>query len=304
MIGEFMLLALLAAAASLLAQTAGPLEPRRQPASGRATFRSDADLVLIPVDAADRRGRFVDGLKAADFRVADDGAPVPVQSCSVAAGPLSAVVVLDESYSMRDMQTASRAALDRFLQSTGPGDTVSVITVRDRVQVAVDATNDADEVIRRLGISRADGETALLDGVYLGLHMLMKGKGPRRLLLVLSDGGDNASRYGPRDIESAALEADARIFAIATGTPMPLGEEYAGRDVLSRLARETGGRFFAAKNPTDMAAAVDRIDAGRYYLLGFAPRGDRDGRPRRVEVKLVGSRAGVKLSWRRHYRRE
>jgi Ca-activated chloride channel homolog len=284
------------------------LGQRRRPpvdaaASSNRGFRVTTNMVLIPVGVRDRQGRAVDNLNAEDFDVFDNGVRQKLVQCSVERGPRETVIVFDQSESMRPELAAVNQAVRAFVAEAGPGDKISVIAVKDSADVKVAPTKDSDQVLRELGPVMAEGRTALFDGVYLGLDRLLKARAPQSALLILSDGGDNSSRYEAQDLRGLALEAGAAVHSIVTAPGFPLTQESLGQVTMKRLAEETGGWHWEVKRRSDIAQLVRRLHSDPHYVLGYSPVGvPLDGRSHRVEVKRKGGRTGgLRLTWRRAY---
>ena len=200
------LLALLLPLAAALGQRGGTETarlPRKQTAGAGSSrgFRVTTSFVLVPVGVRDRKGRAVEGLTAEDFDVLDNGVRQKLVQCVLERGPRDTVIVFDQSESMRPELKAVYQAVRAFVAEAGPGDKISVITVKDSAGLNGAPSDDSDQVLRDLGPVIAEGKTALFDGVYLGLDRLLKARAPQSALLILSDGGDNASRYHARELQ-------------------------------------------------------------------------------------------------------
>jgi Ca-activated chloride channel homolog len=171
-------------------------------------------------------------------------------------------------------------------------------------------TVNLEEIQNRLTFTQSHGRTALLDAVYLGLHEMKKARNPRKALLVISDGGDNNSRYSENEIKNLVKEADVQVYAIGIYEPMGArgrtSEEAAGPALLSEIATQTGGRQYQVDNLNELpdVAAKIGVELRNQYLLGYAPSNqEHDGKYRRVEVKLVQPRGlpPLRAYWRLGY---
>jgi len=154
-------------------------------------------------------------------------------------------------------------------------------------------TRETEELQNRLAFTQAKGRTALLDAIYLGLTELKKGTNPRKALVIISDGGDNSSRYTQTEVRNLLREADAQMYAIgifeSLGARGRSAEELAGPDMLSHLAEMTGGRHFPVENLNDLPdiAAKIAIALRNQYVISYVSRNPaRDGKYRRVKVEL------------------
>ena len=158
-------------------------------------------------------------------------------------------------------------------------------------------TRETEEIQNRLAFSQAKGRTALLDALYMAMDQMKKARNPRKAILVLSDGGDNSSRYTQSEIKNLVREADVQVYAIGIFEPMSnrgrSAEELGGPGLLSEMAEQTGGRHFPVENINELPdiAAKIGIELRNQYVLGYTPTNQtKDGKYRRVKVKLVQPR--------------
>jgi VWFA-related protein len=168
------------------------------------------------------------------------------------------------------------------------------VQFNDRPEMAVSFTPDTEEIQNRLTFTQAKGRTALLDGVYMAMNHMKKARNPRKAILIISDGGDNSSRYTESEVRNAVREADVQIYAIGIFEPMAsrsrTPEELSGPALLGEVTEQTGGRHFAVDNLAELpdVAAKIGIELRNQYVLGYSPKNTtRDGKYRRVQVKLV-----------------
>src|SRR5215472_10066380 len=184
------------------------IEPRAKP-SGKAeaplpksNIRVDTQLVLIPVTVTDPLNRFVTGLDRENFRVFEDKSEQKVTHFASEDAPLSVGLVFDTSGSMGSKLDKSRQAVAQFFKTANPEDEFFLIEFNDRPEMVVDFTTHLEEIQNRLTFTQSKGRTALLDAVYLALHNMKKAKNARKALLIISDGGDNSSRYAESEIKN------------------------------------------------------------------------------------------------------
>ncbi len=276
----------------------------QQDEAPRDRLRVDSTLVLVPVEVSDGIGRPVSGLEKQNFRVFDDDAEQKIVTFAMEDDPISVCLVFDISGSMAGDLPGMRHAAAHFFKTSNPGDEFCLVELASTAQVAVPLTQDAAKVDYQLMFSKGGGSTALLDGVYLGLNEIRKSRNLRRALVIISDGGDNHSRYTPQEVRSAVQESDVLIYAIGTfGNGM--GSNYSDQYVLRMLTDQTGGRMFRAVGMSlgDFADKIV-IDLRNRYLLGYTPsNAARDGRHHRITVKLTAPRGLPKLQahWRMGY---
>jgi Ca-activated chloride channel family protein len=283
----------------------GVLAAQAEAASG-SDIRVDSLLVLIPVSVTDPRNRPVTGLASGEFRVFEGKAEQKVVGLSSEDAPLSVGIVFDASGSMEDKLPKAREAVQQFLKNANPEDEFFLVKFSSTAEVAVPFTNNAGDISARLLFAGSRGKTALLDAVYLGLHYMKNARNARRALLVISDGGDNDSRYSEREMRTMLREAGVAVYAIgiyAAGAKTLPEEERAGPKLLTDLAEESGGRQYAVHRASELpeAAAEIGLELRNQYVLAYSPEGaPADGKYRRVQVKLVEPR-DLHLSWRPGY---
>src|SRR5581483_9957979 len=219
-------------------------------------LRVNKTLVLINVTVTDPLNRFVTGLEKEHFRLYEDKVEQEITQFSSEDAPISIGLVFDTSGSMGPKLQKSRQAAAEFFKTANPADEFFLVQFNDRPDLAVPFTTDTDKLQSALTFTQSRGRTALLDSVYLAMHEMKKARNPRKALLIISDGGDNSSRYTETEIKSAVREADVQIFAIgifeglATRGRTP--EEAAGPGLLNELADQTGGREYAVENVAEL----------------------------------------------------
>jgi len=256
-------------------------------------IRVDKTLVLIKVTVTDPLNRFVTGLEKEHFRLFEDKVEQTITQFSSEDAPISIGLVFDTSGSMGPKLQKSRQAAAEFFKTANPQDEFFLIQFNDRPEMVVPFTTDTDKIQSTLTFTQSRGRTALLDSVYLAMHEMKKAKNPRKAVLIISDGGDNSSRYTETEIKNAVREADVQIFAIgifeSAGNRGRTPEEASGPGLLNELAEQTGGRQYAVENVAELPdiAAKIGIELRNEYILGYTPKnGERDGKYRHVQVKL------------------
>jgi Ca-activated chloride channel homolog len=273
-------------------------------------IRVNTTLVLIPVTVTDSLNRFVLGLDKQDFRVFEDGAEQKVKQFAGEDAPLSVGLLVDTSGSMGSKIDTSRQAVAQFLKTMNAQDEAFLIEFSDRAELAMGFTGHTDEIENKLTSVESQGLTALLDAVYMGLREMKKAKNPRKALLIISDGGDNNSRYTSAEIKNLVREADVQIYSMGVFEPFPYlrlsGAELSGPRLLSQISEQTGGRAFAAANDSALPGVATRIGIelrNQYVLAYSAANQNRDGKYRKVEVKLnqPPGLSSLKPRWRLGY---
>jgi Ca-activated chloride channel family protein len=274
------------------------------------TLRADTTLVLIPVTVTDKLNRFVVGLGKDNFRLLEDNKEQKVTHFSGEDAPLSIGIVVDTSGSMDAKLNRSRQAAREFLKAMNEQDEGFLVEFNDEVQMIHGFTNHFDEIDDNLDKLQSRGLTALFDALHAALREMKKAKNPRKALLLISDGGDNHSRYTAADISDVVREADVQIYAIGVFEPdFRIGrtkEEKSGPELLAELAEETGGRTYPARSLTDLPALAAKvgIELRNQYILGYSPANqERDGKYRKVQLKLVEPPGlpALKAAWRTGY---
>ncbi len=268
-------------------------ELQRRPAN----IRVDTTLVQINVTVTDPLNRFVTGLEKEHFRLFEDKVEQSVLQFSSEDAPLSIGLVFDTSGSMGPKLQKSRQAAAEFFKTANPEDEFFLIEFNDRPQLIAGFTPDTEEIQNKLTFAQSKGKTALLDGVYMAMNHMKKARNPRKAVLIISDGGDNNSRYTESEIKNAVREADVQIFGIGiyenAGSRGRTPEELSGPGLLQEVAELTGGRAYSVENLnelTDIAAKIG-IELRNQYVLYYTPKNaTRDGKYRHVNVKLVQPR--------------
>lgn len=275
-----------------------------------ANIRVDTELVLIPVTVTDPLNRFVTGLEKQHFRLYEDKVEQTITHFASEDAPLSVGFVFDVSGSMGAKLRKSREAVAQFLKTANPEDEFFLVQFSDRPELVVPFTHESEEIQNRLAFTQSKGRTALLDAIYLALHEMKKARNPRKALLIVSDGGDNSSRYTESEIKNLVREADVQIYAIGIFEPIATrgrtAEELAGPSLLSEIAEHTGGRHFPVENVNELPdiAAKIGIELRNQYILGYSPTNrQKDGKYRRVQVKLVQPKGlpPLRAFWRLGY---
>lgn len=278
-----------------VAQSTGPLiykPPPESKTSHVAEIRKDVNLVLVNATVTDPYGRLVTGLDQENFRVFEDGKEQEIMRFAEEDVPISIGMIFDVSGSMSDKIAKSRMAAVQFFKTANPADEFFLVDFADRAELATMFTSSIEELQNRLLFSAPKGMTALLDAVYLGMSEMKGARNARKALLIISDGGDNHSRYDYSDVKRFLRETDVQIYAIGIIDPDACDrtpEECAGPGFLQGLASMTGGRSFTVRNLDDLGDIATKIsmELRNQYVLGYRPRNTtRDGKWRKIKVKI------------------
>jgi len=268
-----------------LLSSAGDLSAHIRP------LKVDVDLVLVPVTITDPMNRLVTGLEKENFQLFEGSSAQEIRSFSSEDAPVSLGVIFDSSGSMSSKMDRAKEAVVEFFKTANPQDEFFMITFSDEPEEVTDFTNSVDEIQNKLVFAVPRRRTALLDAIYMGLSKMRQAKYPKKALLIISDGGDNHSRYTENEIKAMVKEADVMIYAIgiydryASAT-----EERLGPQLLSEITELTGGRAFTIDNPNDLGDVATKIgvELRNQYVLGYRPnKVVRDGKWRKIKVKLL-----------------
>ncbi len=270
-----------------------PKEPDIDPALKTHTkpLKVDVDMVLVPVTITDPLNRLVTGLDRDNFNLFEGKDQQEIKTFSSEDAPVSIGVIFDMSGSMSSKIERAREAVVEFFKTANPQDEFFMITFSDKPEEIADFTSSVDDIQGRLVYTVPKGRTALLDAIYLGVTKMRQAKYPKKAMLIISDGGDNHSRYTEGEIRSMVKEADILIYAIGIYDHyFPTEEERLGPALLSDVTELTGGRAFTIDNPNDLADVSTKIgiELRNQYVLGYRPKNSlRDGKWRKIKVKLL-----------------
>ena len=266
-----------------------PSRPTRQN-EREPTLKANVDLVLVNVTVTDPEDRFVSSLRASDFSVLDGKHPQQIRYFSLEDAPLSLAVVMDASRSMRNNLEQARSAAMEFFRYSNPRDEFAVVTFADRPRLVADFTDSPDDIQAALQPIEADGFTALWDAIYVGIAEMRKARYGKKALLVISDGGDNRSRYTQDEIKSVLKEADVQVYAVDIFERYPkTPEEKSGLLALDEVTSVTGGRVFLTHDADELHRAVKQIseELRTQYVLGYSlGQSARDGKWHKIKVTL------------------
>jgi Ca-activated chloride channel homolog len=255
------------------------------------TIKQKVDLVLVPVTVTDPLNRLVTGLDKDNFEVYEGKEKEEVRHFSSEDAPISLGVIFDMSGSMASKIERAREAVIEFFKTANPQDEFFLITFADRPEEVSDFTQSIDDLQGKLVFTVPKGRTALLDAIYLGISKMRQAKYPKRSLLIISDGGDNHSRYTEGEIKSLVKEADVMIYSIGIyDRYMATPEEQLGPALLSDISELSGGRSFTIDNPNDLADVATKIgiELRNQYVLGYRPKTPaHDGKWHKIKVKLL-----------------
>lgn len=258
-----------------------------QPPSFHST---SSELVVLPVVVTDRQNRYISDLARERFVVFDNGRKMPIELFTNEDTPATIGLIIDASSSMRAKLGEVLASSLAFAKTSNPHDELFALRFNDDVRDAVaDRTflmaDDLAALEKAIGSLRAEGRTSLYDALIAGLDHLRSGTRARKALVVISDGGDNASEATLQQVLARARDSNAAIYTVGIYDENDL-EKNPG--ILKSLARTTGGERFLPRSPGELLQACERIarDIRSGYTLGYVPP-DRDGAYHRVRVEIA-----------------
>jgi Ca-activated chloride channel family protein len=254
-------------------------------------IRVDVNLVLVPLIVTDPMDRLVTGLEKQNFFVYENNKLQTIKTFSQEDAPVSIGIIFDLSGSMANKVIRARDSILQFMHTANPQDEFFVIGFNDRPELIEDFTSNPQDIEARLAMIHAEHRTALLDAIYFGLNKMKQAKYERRALLIVSDGGDNRSRYTENEVRATVRESDVQIYSIGIFDPYAATtEERLGPMLLNDISNETGGRLFRVDDISEMGDIAEKISAElrNEYVLGYNPDDLRkDGKWRKLKVRLV-----------------
>jgi len=268
-------------------------QPTEDPALKTHTspIKVDVNLVLVPVSIVDPMNRQVTGLDKQNFVLFEGKERQELLHFSSEDAPVSLGAIFDVSGSMASKIERAREAVLEFFKTANPQDEFFMIAFADKPEEVTDFTQSVEDIQGRLVYTVPKGRTALLDAIYLGLSKMREAKYGKKALLIISDGGDNHSRYTESEIKNLVKESDVQIYAIGIYDHyFPTEEERLGPQLLSDITELTGGRAFSIDNPNDLADVATKIgiELRNQYVLGYRPTNPvHDGKWHKIRVKLT-----------------
>jgi len=253
----------------------------------------DVDLALVNVTVTDPYNRLVTGLDPDNFRIFENNVEQEIQYFSSEDVPISIGVIFDLSGSMANKVGKAREAALQFFKTANPQDEFFLVSFNDRAEVMSTFTSNVEDLQSRILSASAKGRTALLDAIYLGLNEMRNAQNAKRALLIISDGGDNNSRYSEKDIKRLVREADTQLYSVGIFDPFEYRsrtpEELSGPSLLTEVTELTGGRAFTVENVNELPDIATKIGAElrNQYILGYHPSNkSHDARWRKIKIKL------------------
>jgi Ca-activated chloride channel family protein len=264
----------------------------------RHTERHDVRLVQVPAVVTNRRGRVVRGLEPADFLLLEDHVPQKIRYLSTEPEqPLSIAFLLDISGSMRQTGKLDEAkeAIRVFANELNPRDRLGLVCFADeQVDWITNFTADRQRFVRRLGVQRAYGQTALLDALAAAPGLVDAGDAGSKAIVLFTDGVDTSSKLNTWEALGKARRVNVPIFAIGFATfasrLLPAGSTPREHRIVGLFAEETGGRLFIVHDPDDLKEAILEIqnELRFRYVISYRPQRTRwDGTFRRIRLETI-----------------
>lgn len=273
--------------------------PDQQP--GAPVISDNVNLVVLHATVRDRHGRFVSGLTENNFKVFENGQPQQIRVFSHENSPVAAGLIVDSSGSMGPKRAAVVAGALDFVRKSNPGDQIFVLDFNEHVYSGMpngamfsSSPSDLEKAIESAPVS---GRTALYDAILAGYQRLQKAQRDKKVLVVISDGGDNASHVRLHQVLERAERSNVIVYAIGI---FDEDDPDSKPGVLKRIARATGGEAWFPRSASEVAALCGQIaqDIRNQYTIGYSPTDTRmDGTYRAVTVSATG-RNGHKLNVR------
>jgi VWFA-related protein len=262
------------------------------------TINVRVDEVVLHATVLDQRGALVAGLGQSAFQIMEDGAPQAIRHFSQADVPVTVGLVIDNSGSMRPRRADVVAAALAFAASSNPQDQMFVVNFNEHVRFGLPRelpfTDQRERLQAALNTGRADGKTALHDAVIAALEHLKLGNRDKKVLIVVSDGADNASAHTKREMLALAARSGVIIYGLGIYEPDDPDQD---AQVVRELARASGGRAFFPRTLPEVVPICERIarDIRNQYTLAYVPANQKqDGTYRAIEVR-ASSPAGRTL---------
>ncbi len=262
------------------------------PLPGDSTISVDVDLVVLHATVRDRKGRFVSGLRKENFQVFEDGVPQAIRVFPREDVPVAVGLIVDNCGSMAPKRKDVTAAVLAFVRSSNLQDEMFVVNFNERVSMGLPNCKlfsaSPAELTKALNGIPANGRTALYDAIEAGLAHLKKATLDKKVLIVISDGGDNASHYRLDQVLESAGRSDAIIYTVG------LFDEYdedRNPGVLKKISRATGGETFLPDEASQVVPICERIaeDIRTQYTLGYTPSDLKlDNTYRTIKVTATG----------------
>lgn len=283
-------------ALGVMAPASAPPVARLAVPRSQATFSARSELVVLHVMVKNRDGSYVSGLLQDAFTIIEDGEPQAIHVFGQEDAPATIGIVIDSSGSMTTSRDRMIAAAASFAKTSNPEDDMFALAFNDGVRAALPPvapfTHDS-EVLRSALVAAIvpTGRTALYDAISAGLEYVAKGSLETKALVVVSDGGDNASTATFDQVLRATQVSNTVIYTVALTDPL---ERDSNPRLLKKLAEASGGEAFRPKSINDVEEVLRRVarDIRNMYTIGYIPTRAADGRFRKIEIEVAAPGRG------------
>ncbi len=295
------LLILLCTATFTFAQTPQPTPPDDD---DEKPIKVKTDLVTFNLTVTDLYGRFVSGLNKNAFTIFDNNEEQEITYFSDADAPISIGILFDVSGSMSGEKIGkARSALEKFINTSHPSDEYFLIAFNSRAQLLLDRTRNGEAVLDKLQLVQPKSNTALYDACYLGVERVTRGTRPKKAMLIISDGQDNASRYNFNEVRRLLKESDVTVYAVGIIDGRDAGSitGMQGQAFLDELTSVTGGKSFYPSTDVELDEIFERIalELRHQYSIGYTPKDfTPDGKWHKTKVKVKPPRGISRLTVR------
>ena len=271
-----------------IAWTQASPPPQSGPVDSYTIHVNVADVILHPT-VENRAGTPVSGLVKDNFQVYENGVLQPIKYFTHEDIPVTVGLIVDNSGSIRPKRPDINAAALAFARSSNPQDQMFVVNFNEIVSFGLPPetmfTDQPEQLQAALSRARSEGQTALYDAIAVGLEQLKKGNRDKRVLIVITDGGDNASKHTLAQIMAMAGQSDAMIYTMGI---FDEEDEDQNPHVLKQLAKATGGEAFLPKTLEEILPICEHIarDIRNQYMIAYIPTNEnQDGKYRKIQVK-------------------
>jgi len=301
-------LAILLSSFALLAQDRSQPQKQGQGKDSNYTLSIEALEVQLPISVVDKEGRPIDGLKQENFQVFEDKVQQTIKTFRHEDIPLSLGLVIDNSGSMRNKRERVNSSALAFVRESNPEDESFIVNFDDSAYLEQDFTSSIGDLIDALENIDARGETALYDALYLAADKVTKdGKKDKKAILLISDGEDNASKYGINKVFEALRQAKVTVYAVGLleeddqrGGLFKKPPSKKAKEDLIKFAEITGGQAYFPKNLDEVEELVKHIahDIRNHYTITYTPTNTKlDGSWREITVKITTPKNMPKITW-------
>jgi Ca-activated chloride channel family protein len=267
-------------------------QPPAATADEPATFKAETNWVLLPVSVSDKNGKLITDLQEKSFKVFENGVEQPIKLFRHEDVPISLGIIIDNSGSMREKRQKVEVASVDLVKASNRHDEVFIVNFNDEAYLDVEMTNDIKKMEE--GVARIDsrGGTAMREAINMSIDYLKeKGKNHKKVLLVVTDGNDNASTVGLERLVNRARQSEVLIYAIGLLDEEERREAKAAKRALNALTQESGGLAFYPKGVTEVDAIALQVahEIRNQYTIAYSPLNDaRDGSFRQIKVMVNG----------------